>query len=149
MKDQLEFYQASLKIDRDNLDEELSNFPSAFYTVSDYYVDADRRAKRLEQRLEREKASISLTLRDVAAEEGIKKTETQFKQEVQLHPKIQTLMTKLSQAKKQVKRWDTLKEAMIQKSFSLKGLVSLAMHENFQNSTANMETEPRARKRRN
>lgn len=149
MKDALEFYQSQLKIDRNELDKELSEFPSAFYTVCDYLVDAERRAKRLEQRLNREKASISSALREVAEEEGIRNyTETRIKQETSMHPKVQTLTTKLAQAEKVAKRWDTLKEAMVQKSFSLKGLVSLAMHENFQTSTATVDGNTVSRKRR-
>jgi len=149
LRDQLQFYQGRLSIDRNKLDEELSEFPSAFYTVSDFYVDADRRAKRLEQRLDRERASITSVLRSVAEEEGIKRTETQLKQEVQIHPAIRKLMSKHAQAQSQAKRWETLKEAMVQKSFSLKGLVSLAMHEHFQSSHATPDDGMQKRKRKN
>jgi hypothetical protein len=138
LKDPLKHYEASLKIDKDNLDDELSLFPSAFYTICDYLIDADRRAKRLGQRLSREKAAIATVLRDVAREEGGARsvTETQIKQEVSLHPKVRTLTAKHAQAEKHAKRWETLKEAMVQKSFSLKGLVSLAMHEQYQSAHA-------------
>ena len=141
MKNPLKHYEAMLRIDKAKLDEELENFPSAFYTICDYYIDADRRAKRLHQRLDRERASIGSVLRDVAREEGGSRaiTETQIKQEVGLHPKVQTLISKHAQAEKQSKRWETLKEAMVQKSFSLKGLVSLAMHENYQHSHATVD----------
>ncbi len=143
MKDALKLYESRLKIDRENLDEELSEFPSAFYTICDYYIDADRRAKRLWQRLERERAGIGSVLRDVAREERRNRTvtETQIKQEVALHPKVQRLISKHAQAEKHAKRWETLKEAMVQKSFSLKGLVQLAMHEHFQSSHATVDGE--------
>lgn len=148
MKDALEYYQARLKIDKDDLDNELADFPAMFYAVSDYYVDADRNAKRLEQRLEREKASIASALRTTADEEGEKKTETQLKQEVSLHPKVVKLQSRLRQAQKMAKRWDVLKESYIQKSFSLKGLVSLAMHENYQSETAKVKDNGQRRRRR-
>lgn len=146
MKDALEYYQARLKISKEKLDEELANFPSMFYAVSDYYVDADRSAKRLAQRLEREKASISSALRSTADEEGEKKTETQLKQEVSLHPKVVKLQSRLRQAEKMAKRWDVLKESYVQKSFSLKGLVSLAMHENYQSETAKVKDSQHRRR---
>jgi len=141
MDNPLKHYEARLKINKDDLDNELAEFPSAFYTICDYYIDADRRAKRLGQRLDRERASIASVLRDVAREESGARgvTETQIKQEVGLHPKVQTLISKHAQAEKQAKRWETLKEAMVQKSFSLKGLVSLAMHENYQHSHATVD----------
>jgi len=151
VKDQLKFYEARLKIDKDSLDEELAEFPSAFYTICDFLIDADRRTKRLEQRLNRERAGIASVLRDVAREESGSRgvTETQIKQEVALHPKVQTLISKHAQAEKHAKRWETLKEAMVQKSFSLKGLVSLAMHENYQHSHATVEgSAPVSRKPR-
>lgn len=147
-ENQLEYFQTRLKIDKDNLDDELADFPSMFFSVSDYYVDADRYAKRLAQRLDREKASITSALRDAAAEENEKKTETQLKQEVSLHPKIVKLSGRLRQAEKVAKKWDVLKESFVQKSFSLKGLVSLSMHENFQSSTATVEGEAGKRKKR-
>ena len=147
MKDALEYYQARLKINKDDLDNELADFPAMFYAVSDYYVDADRHSKRLEQRLKREEASIIAALRSTADEEGEKKTETQLKQECALHPKIVKLQARLRQAEKTAKRWDVLKESYVQKSFSLKGLVSLAMHEHFQSDTAKVK-EPRQRRRR-
>lgn len=141
MKDPLKHYEASLKIDKAKLDEELSLFPSAFYTICDFLIDADRRAKRLEQRLIREKAAYGTVLRDVAREEGGARavTETQIKQEVALHPKVRTLTAKHAQAEKHAKRWEVLKEAMVQKSFSLKGLVSLAMHEQYQSDHASVD----------
>lgn len=142
MIDQLEFYQARLKIDKDNLDEEVANFPSSFFTVSDFYVDADRIAKRLEVRLHREMAALSHVFREAAEEEHGKRgyTETQIKQEVQLHPRYRKLAAKHRQAVYVKERWQVLKEAMVQKSFSLKGLVSLSMHEHFQNSTATLDS---------
>jgi len=141
LKDPLKHYEARLRIEKEKLDEELAEFPSAFYTICDYYIDADRRAKRLEQRLNREKASIASILREVAREESGARgvTETQIKQEVALHPKVQTLISKHAQAEKHSKRWEILKDAMVQKSFSLKGLVSLAMHENYQHSHATVD----------
>lgn len=144
-KSRIEYYQARLKIDKDNLDTELAQFPSTFYSVSDLYVDADRYAKRLAQRLEREKASISAALRNVAAEEQEKKTETQLKQEVMLHPKVKKLESRVRQAEKVAKRWDILRDAYGQKSYALKGLVDLSMHEHFQSSTASVKGENRRR----
>jgi len=144
----LEYYQARLKVDKDNLDEELSNFPSMFFGVSDYFVDADRQARRLAQRVERERVGIISAMRDVAVEEEMKFTETQLKQDATLHPKLQKLQARLRQAEKIARKWEVLKESYVQKSFSLKGLVSLAVHENYQTSHATVEGEGVTRKKR-
>ena len=138
---QLMFYQKSLSINRENLDEDLANFPSLFYTVSDHYLEAVKHTKRLQQRLDIQFAAIASGLRSAAQREigkkGVKPyTETQIKQEVLLHPKYRKARAKHSDAVYIQDRWSALKDAFIQKSFSLKGLVSLAVSENYQSESA-------------
>jgi len=150
VRDQLKFYEKSLSIDKENLDEEIANFPSMFWTVSDFYLDAYRHCKRLEERLDRTFASIAGALRSAAQEEkgarGV--TETQIKQEVVLHPRYRKLKARLNQARYVKDRWAALKDSYLQKSFSLKGLVQLSMHENFQQSHVSEENVARKTRRR-
>lgn len=147
-KREFERYKAGLRINKDDLDNELSQFPMAFFSVSDKFAEAERYAKRLSQRVDRERASITAALREAAVEEGEKPTETRLKQEASLHPRIVKLEGKLRSAHNHARRWEILKDAYVQMSFSLKGLVSLAMHENFQSSHANIDDSNVTRKRR-
>ncbi len=135
-KKQLKFYERSLEINKDNLDEELSNFPGIFYTISDHYLSALKHRKRLQARLDIEFAALASAIRSAALETEGKITETQIKQEVPLHPKYRKLNARLADAVYIQDRWSALKEAYVQKSFALKGLVSLAVHEQYQSDSS-------------
>lgn len=135
-QDPLLFYQKQLKVDKENLDEELSNFPSLFYTVSEHYLEAYKHVKRLEQRMDRKFASLASAFRSAADSEGSKITETQIKQEVEIHPTYRKAKAKLSDAVYIKDRWGALKDAYNQKSFSMKGLVSLANDEKYQSESS-------------
>ena len=140
-------FEKQLEVDRDRLDEELSNFPSIFYTVTDHYLEARKHVKRLEARLDRTSASLSSALRSAALQdEGKKAPETQLKQEVSLHPKYKKMKSKLSDAVYIQDRWSALKDAFIQKSFALKGLVSLVQSEQYQVDSAKTTSPRRGRK---
>ncbi len=126
--------EAGLRINKSNLDEEVANLPSVFYTVSDHYLSALKHSKRLQQRLDRTFAKLASALRSAAQEEGGARaiTETQIKQEVLMHPMYRKQKARLTSAQYVQDRWAALKDAYIQKSFSLKGLVSLAVSEQYQ-----------------
>lgn len=134
-KKQLRFYEKSLEINKENLDEELSGFPGIFYTVTDHYLSAMKHRKRLQARLDVEFAALASAIRSAHLQEG-KITETQIKQEIPLHPKYRKLNARLADAVYIQDRWSALKEAYIQKSFALKGLVSLAVHEQYQSDSS-------------
>lgn len=134
-KDPLLHFQAKLRINKEDLDEELSEFPSLFYTVSDHYLETHRRVKRLQERLDRKLATLAAALRIAAHDEGIKTTETQLKQEVLIHPDYRKMKARLADAVYIQDRWAALKDAMVQKSFSIKGLVTLANNENYQSDS--------------
>lgn len=133
-QDVMRHLEAGLRIDKDQLDEEVANLPGTFYSVSDYYLEALRQSKRLQERLDRRQASLASAIRSAAQEEGGSRaiTETQIKQEIMIHPSYRKLKSKLTQAVYVQDRWSALKDAYTQKSFSLKGLVSLAVSEQFQ-----------------
>lgn len=134
MNERMKHLEAGLRINKDNLDEEVANLPSVFYTVSDYYLEALKKSKRLQERMDRTQASLASALRSAAHEEHGARgyTETQIKQEVLIHPKYRKLKAKHTDSIYIQDRWQVLKEAYIQKSFSLKGLVSLAVSEQYQ-----------------
>lgn len=134
MDKQLLFFERSLRIDKDKLDDEVAELPGIFYTVSDHYLDALKHSKRLQERMDRQFAGLASALRSAAqAEHGARSvTETQIKQEVVLHPQYRKMKARYTQAQYVQDRWQILKEAYIQKSFALKGLVSLAVSEQFQ-----------------
>lgn len=135
-RDPLRYFQAQLSINKEDLDEELSNFPSMFFTVSDYYLDAHKHRRRLEARLDRKYNTITTALRRAAHDAGEKVTEAQIKQEALIHPSYTKSQAKLADAVYIQDRWQALKDAFIQKSFSLKGLVALSSDERFQHDTA-------------
>lgn len=129
--------EAGLRIDKSNLDEEVANLPSVFYTVSDHYLEALKHSKRLQQRADRTFAKLAAAIRSASTSEesnnrsrGI--TETQIKQEVLMHPLYRKIKAKQASAQYVQDRWSALKDAYVQKSFSLKGLVSLAVSEQYQ-----------------
>ena len=134
MDKQLLFYERSLRIDKEKLDDEVADLPGIFYAISDHYLEALKHSRRLQERMDRQAATLAAAFRSAAQEErgsrGV--TETQIKQEVLLHPQYRKLKAKYTQAQYVQDRWSILKEAYIQKSFSLKGLVSLAVSEQFQ-----------------
>lgn len=134
MDNKLKHFEASLRINREDLDNEVADLPGLFYTVADHYLEALKQSKRLQERLDRQAASLSSALRSAAQEESSARsvTETRIKQEVALHPTYRKLKAKLLQAQYVQDRWSVLKEAYIQKSFALKGLVSLAVSEQYQ-----------------
>lgn len=148
MKNNMRFYESSLRIDKDNLDEEVANFPGLFWTISDFYLDALKDSKRRQERLDRLFASLKSIMRSVANEEqgsrGV--TETQLKEEVLLHPKYRKMKARLLDAQYVLDRWSALKDAYVQKSFSLKGLVSLAVSEQYQSPHATDRTQRRRRR---
>jgi len=130
----MQHLEAGLRINKENLDEEVANLPSVFYTVSDHYLEALKHSKRLQERLDRTFARLASAMRSAAQAEGGARaiTETQLKQEVLIHPKYRKLKAKLVSAQYVQDRWSALKDGYIQKSFSLKGLVSLAVSEQYQ-----------------
>ncbi len=132
MREQLKHYESKLRIDKENLDEDIAEFPSLYFTISDYYLDAVKHRKRLEQRLDRRFAEIASAIRRNAADTSVKITEAGIKNEVMIHPKYLKLKAKLHDAVYIQDRWSALKDAFLQKSFSLKGLVSLAVSEHYQ-----------------
>lgn len=134
-QDPLLIFQAKLRINKENLDEELAEFPNMFYTVSDHYLEAHRRVKRLQERMDRKFATLAAALRSAAHDEGIKTTETQLKQEVLIHPDYRKMKARLADAVYIQDRWAALKDAMVQKSFSIKGLVTLANDEKYQSDS--------------
>ena len=135
MPQSIKFYESLLRINKDDLDNEVADLPGLFYVVADNYLEALKQTKRLQERLDRTFASLASALRTAAHSEGLSSrqvTETQIKQEVTLHPQYRKLKAKLIGAMYIQDRWQVLKEAYIQKSFALKGLVSLAVSEQFQ-----------------
>ena len=64
--DPLLVFQAKLRINKEDLDEELSEFPSMFYTVSDHYLESHRRVKRLQERMYVRFATLASALRCAA-----------------------------------------------------------------------------------
>lgn len=136
MMKQLIFYERQLSIDKEDLDNEVANFPSLFYTVTDHYLDALKNSKRLQSRVDRKFAELASAIRSSAHASEQKITEAQIKQEVLIHPTYRKLKAKHSDAVYIQDRWAALKEAFVQKSFSLKGLVSLAIHEQYQSDSA-------------
>ena len=92
MDKQLIFYEKQLSIDKEDLDNEIANFPSLFYTISDHYLEALKSSKRLQSRLDRKFAELAGAIRSAAlVEEKYKITESQIKQEVLIHPSYRKL----------------------------------------------------------
>lgn len=136
---QLKHFQSQLRIDRETLDEELANFPGLYYTISDHYLEASKRKKRLEERLERKFAEIASAIRHAAHDTNTKMTEAAIKQEVLIHPKYRKLRARLQDAVYIRDRWAILKDAHLQKSFSLKSLVGLKISERHQRDSTNQK----------
>lgn len=138
--------EAGLRINKENLDVEVADLPAIFFTVSDHYLEALKQSKRFQQRLDRTQASLASALRSAANAEGGSRaiTETQIKQEVLLHPRYRKLKAKHSDAQYIQDRWSVLKDAYIQKSFSLKGLVSLAVSEQYQSPHSTKKSNRRS-----
>lgn len=119
-------YASYLRIDRDNLDDEVSRHAEYYEKVAEIHVLAIAAHDALSQDLDEAIVREDPKVRERLAEEGKKTpTETAVKNAIKDSPKIQKLAREVLSAKLRVDRAAVLKESFGQRSYMLKELVGL------------------------
>lgn len=121
----IEEFRGFLKIDRDNLDEEIEQQASLYYTVASEAARVQSRADKIENQLKRVSAGIDADVRKKADKKGEKLTENMVKARVSQHDDHKTLSKDLLKEKRRFDQLSALSEAFKQRSWMLRELVNL------------------------
>jgi hypothetical protein len=119
--------EASLQIDRDDLDSCLVDQPGYFYHVAEEVAQANARRDTLKLDLEEQTAVLDKEVRHNAQRDEEKITEAGIQNRLRTMPKIKELQRKYLDAKTEADSWAALKEAYQQRSFMLRELVALQL----------------------
>jgi hypothetical protein len=120
-----QFYRNALVIDKDDLNECLSQQPELYFHVSDAHALAI--AERDEAKLDFEvaEAEEAQKIRDKYAEKEEKLTEGGLKEQLRLSKKLDGLRAAQVERKALVEKWAALKESYSQRSYMLRQLVPM------------------------
>ena len=124
-KELLDDLQANLKIDKNDLDNELIKQPTHYYRVAKEFANAVARRDAAKLELSREAARLDREIRQEARDAKEKITETEVLKLVQEHEDYGWAMQGFQDAEKEVNLLQALKEAFTQRSYVLKDLVGL------------------------
>lgn len=114
-----------LRIDRNNLDQEIIEQPELFYRVSEAYVNAVSLRDKYSEELKQIDAEVDLTLRQHFESSGKKVTEKVIDSEVKSSGKHETASEKYLNAKAEAEKLLAIKEAFIQKSYMIRELCGI------------------------
>ena len=120
-----EYYEGRLRINRNKLDDELSDQPQLFWEVSEAFADCVRVRDGFKAALAELWAQLSLDQRLAMDAEGLKVTEKAIDARVQTNPKRVVREHQYLEAKAQADWWGAMKEAFTQRSYALKDMVAL------------------------
>lgn len=140
------WYRERLEIDRDDLDTCLIEQPELYYHVIQEHVEAvsERDAAKLD--LEEAEAEADRKIRDDFDQSGEKITEARVQQELRLVPRLQELRRRLVKLTTAVNHQVALKEAYQQRSFMLRELVALCIHQGYDQGMSSGAAEATARR---
>ncbi len=117
--------EEGLLIDKNTLDEIHEQHPDLFHRVAKQLTLLISRRDAAKQEKEDVEAQIDAKIRRDAEIAEEKVTEKQIESEKRLHKEVRAAMDRLASLQKQVGQWTALKEAFIQRSYALSGLVDL------------------------
>lgn len=119
------YYQQSLKIDKNNLDEMLIEQPQLFNDVSEQAALATSRADQAKDDLKRTEARLFMQTRRKFMDNNEKATEAVINAAVTKHSKRKEAYTAWIEAQREASEWDALKGSFLQRSFVLRDLCGL------------------------
>lgn len=114
----IEEWKKLLRIDPNNIDEELIQQPVVFEEISEAYILAAAKRDLAKENLANVEASLDLNLRETVS----KFTETKIKNLVLTDPKYQEAMTKYLDLKLEAEKLSILKDSFFQRHSLLKEL---------------------------
>lgn len=149
MKHDLDYWRKRLRIDRDNLDEEVARQPTLFFGVCDAKAEALNERDMASERQKEVKATLFRKIeRKSIREDPKKKAAATINSEVEVHPEYIAAREEYKRAESDLDRWDGMKEAFRQRSSALRALVELHRDSAYQSSTISPERDRLAEARR-
>ena len=135
MKHKLDEMEKWLKIDRENLDEEVMRQPELFYRVSAELASAISDRDGAKDLMNRTEARIKEDIREEWRKEEKKFTVTEVDDAASRHPKFKSRQEEYRAASQRVELVSAMKEAFQQRSYMLRELSSLWVNNYFQDSS--------------
>jgi len=122
-------YRELLKINREDLEGCLEDQPMFFEEVSFRAVTANKMRDQAKLRLEEAIAKLDRDIREEAAEDGVKITESAIANKIKLNNSIQLLQQEFLNCKETADLWAGMLQSFTQRSYSLKDIVSIAIRQ--------------------
>lgn len=120
-------YREWLKIDKDDLDEELIRQPELYAKVALAQVRAVSNRDALKEEEKRLNAELQKEVRARFEKEDIKYTEKSVEAEIRTDSRTGVMSERVLDAERSAAEWQALKEAYIQRSYVLKDLCGLCL----------------------
>lgn len=117
-----------LKIDKNDLDEELIQQSQLYYEAGSQYAKAASRSAFLKEQLRKVQSEVDLEIRAQAIEAGDKVTETMVYNKSILDPRYKQAFYEYATSCQEVDEMSALKEAFSQRAYLLKDLVALYLN---------------------
>lgn len=129
-------FSSMLRINRDKLDDEVSEHAESYHKVAELHVMAVADYDAIKQELEDASAEEDAEIRVGLMEESKRVTETAIRRKIREIPRIQQLSKELLDAKFQMDRCAVLKESFGQRSYMLRELTGLYISRRLNNTDA-------------
>jgi len=128
----VEEFREYLKIDKNNLDDEVTQQSTLFFAVSEAYAEAATDRDLMKEQLSTIDAQLDAIVR--LELEGEKVTESIVKNRIQVHPSHETAFQSYLNAKQKADVLGALKDAFHTRSYLIRDLCSLALANYFESS---------------
>jgi len=117
--------ETKLRIQKYELDDDLTEHPDLYHQVSKEYMFAKSRRDKLKLEKEQLEAELDASVRAGWREDDGKMTETGVKNKIMLMPSIKKLAAKYGDACLEADLWQALERAFDQRGYAIKDLVQL------------------------
>lgn len=124
-----------LRIDKSQLDREVSEQPVLFYSAAEAYEDAVAERDTLKEALESVDAELDGVVRAKLDGKHDKITEAMVKSGIQLSPKHEKAFASFLEAKTRASKLEAMKDAFKQRGYMLRDLASLYVSSYFEQSS--------------
>lgn len=131
-----EEWRKALRIDRNNLDEELEQQPSLFYEVAEACARARSLLDEAHDNVDIVEAELDANIRREAAESDERTTEKAIRAQIHAHPDRVEANEKFLQLKQRTEELDQLRDSFRQRGYMLRELVALFIAGYYQESSA-------------
>lgn len=129
-------FEARLKIDRNNLDQELIEQPELFYHVCEQHVKAVSTRDVLYEKRKALEADLSGRIRSEMEKASEKITESRLSAAVAAHEELLDAKGEYLEASREAELWGAMKEAFAQRTYALKDLSGLYSSQYFTRDSA-------------